>query len=156
MKIGTLYAESSAVVSWLLDEAPAPSIGEVLAQAERVLASELTLVECDRVLIRAEAQERLTREAIEENQELLHSVAKFWDIVVLDEPILNRVRKPFPIEPIKTLDALHLASAEAVRSSYPDLVLLSLDKKVRACARELGFEIFPEDRGHPATADPEA
>ena len=47
-----LYAESSAVLCWLLDEPRAPEVREALASAELVLASSLTLIECDRVLIR--------------------------------------------------------------------------------------------------------
>jgi uncharacterized protein with PIN domain len=42
-----LYAESSAVLAWLLDEPTAPSIRAALAGAEMVLASDLTLLECD-------------------------------------------------------------------------------------------------------------
>ena len=41
-----IYAESSAVLAWLLGEA-------VLRRAELVFASDLVLIECDRVLIQA-------------------------------------------------------------------------------------------------------
>ena len=50
-----LYAESSAALAWLLDEETAPEVGELLGAAERFVASDLTLVDCDRVLIRAVA-----------------------------------------------------------------------------------------------------
>jgi len=50
-----LYAESSAVLAWLLGEDAAPRVRELLSKAEFVLASDLTLLECDRVLIRAVA-----------------------------------------------------------------------------------------------------
>jgi predicted nucleic acid-binding protein len=48
-----VYAEPSAVLAWLLGEESAPSVREVFRQSEQVMASDLTLVECDRVLIRA-------------------------------------------------------------------------------------------------------
>ena len=51
----SLYAESSAVLAWLLDEAAGAFVRQTLAQTEIVLASDLTLVECDRVLHRAAA-----------------------------------------------------------------------------------------------------
>ena len=44
----TLYAESSAVVSWLLGEPPGDVARRLLASASTVFASELTLLECDR------------------------------------------------------------------------------------------------------------
>ncbi len=48
-----LYAESSAVLAWLLDEAAAPEVRELLSGAAVIVASDLTLLECDRVLQRA-------------------------------------------------------------------------------------------------------
>ena len=48
-----LYAESSAVLAWLLGEDAAPRMRELLSKADLVIASDLTLLECDRVQIRA-------------------------------------------------------------------------------------------------------
>jgi hypothetical protein len=48
-----IYAESSAVLAWLLGEEVGRPVREVLRRAELVMASDLTLVECERVLIRA-------------------------------------------------------------------------------------------------------
>jgi uncharacterized protein with PIN domain len=46
-----LYAESSAVLSWLLDDQYAGPVREALSNSEIVLASDLTIVECHRVLV---------------------------------------------------------------------------------------------------------
>jgi predicted nucleic acid-binding protein len=62
----------------------------------------------------------------------------------MDGAVVDRARQPFPAEPIRTLDALHLATAVQARSLVPDLALLSLDRRVRACARAMGFELLPE------------
>ena len=48
-----LYAESSAVLAWLFEEDAADSVEEAFDRAEGVVASDLTLVECDRALMRA-------------------------------------------------------------------------------------------------------
>ena len=48
-----LYAESSAVLAWLLGEEDGNRVREFLSGAELVTASDLTLIECDRVLLRA-------------------------------------------------------------------------------------------------------
>ena len=48
-----LYAESSAVLSWLLSNRHGDRVIESLNNAKLVFASELTLVECDRTLVRA-------------------------------------------------------------------------------------------------------
>jgi predicted nucleic acid-binding protein len=48
-----IYAESSAVLAWLLGEVTSRRVREVLRRADLVMASDLVLIECDRVLIRA-------------------------------------------------------------------------------------------------------
>ena len=47
-----VYAESSAVLSWLLGEPPGPAVRRTLEAAEFVVASDLILVECDRAFHR--------------------------------------------------------------------------------------------------------
>jgi len=59
-----LYAESSAVLAWLFDEPTAPEVRTLLGEAGVVVASDLTLIECDRVLLRAVALKELTEGAL--------------------------------------------------------------------------------------------
>ena len=42
-----LYAESSAPLAWLLQQEHGELVAETLAQAELVIASDLTVIECD-------------------------------------------------------------------------------------------------------------
>ncbi|HET6219276.1 MAG TPA: hypothetical protein VFE27_19800, partial [Acidobacteriaceae bacterium] len=57
--------------------------------------------------------------------------------------VVDRARKPFPAEPIRTLDAIHLAAALTARAYLAGLGLLSLDDRVRSAGRRLGFELLP-------------
>jgi hypothetical protein len=57
--------------------------------------------------------------------------------------VLERARRRFPVEPVRTLDALHLASALAARAAIPGLDLLSLDQRVRDNGAALGFDLLP-------------
>ncbi len=54
-----VYAESSAVLTWLIGEAREATVRPLLADAERVVASTLTTVECARALARGVITERL-------------------------------------------------------------------------------------------------
>lgn len=54
-----------------------------------------------------------------------------------------RAEQSFPVEPVRTLDAIHLASALLLRHSVPDLVVVSTDEHIRTNASQLGFAIFP-------------
>jgi hypothetical protein len=44
---------------------------------------------------------------------------------------------------VRTLDAVHLASALLLRHSVPELVVVSTDTRIRDNASQLGFEIVP-------------
>lgn len=138
-----LYAESSAVLAWLLDEPKAPEIRTSLAEAEVVLASDLTLLECDRALIRTVNTGEFTEAEAADERARLNQAAAHWMLLSLTPDIVERARRPFPVEPIRTLDALHLASALVARAAVPGIALLALDHRVRACARELGFPLLP-------------
>ncbi len=139
-----LYVESSAVLAWLLGEPEGTDVRERLGQAEIVLASDLTLVECERVLIRAGAIGRIGEADAADRRGRLIQAAEHWAVLRLGEEVVSRARRPFPTEPIRTLDALHLAAALQARSLVPGTLLLSLDDRIRAAARELGFEVVPE------------
>jgi hypothetical protein len=57
--------------------------------------------------------------------------------------IIERARRPFPVEPVRTLDALHLSSALIASARVADLALLSLDERVRTAGRVLGLTVLP-------------
>jgi predicted nucleic acid-binding protein len=138
-----LYAESSAALAWLLEQEHAELVAETLAQAELVVASDLTLIECDRVLIRAVMLDELQESDAGHRQARLNAVSARWVLLALDEEIIERARRPFPAEPVRTLDAIHLASALTARKALSDLAMLSLDSRVRKTADRLGFPLWP-------------
>jgi len=138
-----VYAESSAVIAWLLGEETGDAVREVLQHAELVMASDLTLVECDRVLIRAVTMEEIDEAAAADRRAHLNAAASHWHLWRVSLDVVERARHPFPAEPIRTLDAVHLASALAVRSVVPGVELLSLDDRIRRAAKQLGFHVQP-------------
>ena len=138
-----IYAESSAVLAWLLGEAAGSRVREVLRRAELVFASDLVLIECDRVLIRAVALGEIDEVAAADRRAHLHAAAAHWHMYRVSLDIVERARRAFPVEPVRTLDAIHLASALAVRSTIPRVELLSLDDRIRRAGGQLGFRLQP-------------
>jgi predicted nucleic acid-binding protein len=138
-----LYAESSAVLAWLLDESSAAAVRQLLGASEIIIASDLTLIECDRVLLRAVVLKELTEAEAADRRAHLASAATHWQILRIAPEIVDRARRPYPGEPIRTLDAIHLASLLVGRSVVQGLALLSLDDRVRQSARGLGVEVVP-------------
>jgi predicted nucleic acid-binding protein len=118
-------------------------VAEALASSRGVIASDLTLVECERVLIRAWSTGLIAEAERVDQSAALARVAAHWTRLRVDEEVVERAGRPFPIEPVRTLDALHLACALVARSVSPDLRLLTLDQRVRENGVRLGFAAVP-------------
>jgi predicted nucleic acid-binding protein len=139
-----LYAESSAVLAWLLNESSATEVRRLLSGAEIIVASDLTLIECSRVLVRAVALGELNEAEAADRRAHLANAAARWHILHIGSEIVDRAKHPFPEEPIRTLNALHLASALTARAAVAGLKVLSLDDRLRASADKLGLPLLPE------------
>ena len=138
-----IYAESSAVLAWLLGEEAGHRVRELLRRARSVTASDLTLLECDRVLIRTVTLGEIDEATAADRRALLSAASVHWHVWRVSSEIIDRARRPFPGEPVRTLDAIHLAAALAVRSAVPGVELLSLDDRIRRSGEELGFRLQP-------------
>ena len=134
-----LYAESSAVLAWLLDEPTAPAVRRLLGDAEVIVSSDLTLIECDRVLLRAVALKELTEAEAADRRAHLISAAAHWQVLRIAAEIVDRARQPFPGDPIRTLDAIHLASALAIAADLDAFV--TYDDRMAEAARNLGLPV---------------
>lgn len=135
--------ESSAIVAWLLGEPDSAMVGAALDGSDEVITSDVTLVECDRGLIRARLDRRLRESDATALRRQFQSATNNWTLIRIGPPIIERARQPFPGDPIRTLDALHLATALAAAETAGDLAVLSLDRRVRGAARALGLDVVP-------------
>jgi len=59
----------------------------------------------------------------------------------LSPPVLSRALEPFPM-PVRTLDALHLASIEILRGRGQRITLSSYDDRLLGAARALGVPLL--------------
>lgn len=139
-----LYAESSAVLAWLLAEPEGEDVARILAGAAHVIVSDLLFVECDRARIRAETIDALSAPDSTAVRTRLVEASAHWTTMRVSAPVVDRSRQPFPVEPIRSLDAIHLASALEARAVLPELRITSLDGRVRDNAARLGFELAPD------------
>lgn len=139
-----LYAESSAVLAWLIGEPAGEKSRVALEKATRVVASSLTVLECARAIARARSADRLTTTEELAALHLLDSAVAGWHVHDLSEDVLARARQRFPVEPIRSLDALHLATAAKFREALGEVTLLSLDERIRANAPGLGLKLIDQ------------
>lgn len=123
-----IYLDSSVALAQLLAEARSPpdSLGD-----ERLVSSRLLEYEVwNRILARG-----FGRSHGNEVRALLARV----DMIEMNKPALARALEPFPI-PVRTLDALHLATIEFLRGQGDSVELASYDARLLAAAAALGIQ----------------
>jgi hypothetical protein len=80
---------------------------------------------------------KLARSHGDEVRALLGRIA----LVELFSTVLTRALEPFP-KPVRTLDALHLASIDFLRAQGQSIALASYDDRMINAARSLDFPIY--------------
>jgi hypothetical protein len=60
------------------------------------------------------------------------------DVVAVTDAVLARACRPFPVEPIRTLDSVHLATAETLGEPPQVITVVTRDSRVIDSARALG------------------
>lgn len=135
----TCYLESSALVALLLEGDVA--VRRELERAGRRVTSALTVAEARRAVLRArfarridEAQERLALAS-------LGALEPHLDLIAVSDAVLARSGRPFPDEPVRTLDAIHIASLDMVGDAASRVTVLTRDARVARNARALGYAV---------------
>jgi predicted nucleic acid-binding protein len=131
------YIESSALVAALLEGDT--TVAHAMPRGTQQVTSALTLAEAGRAIIRARATGRLTPEQEQAAVLALRTFERRCFIVDVDRAVLDRVRRPFPVEPIRTLDAVHLATAELLDEAPQLVAIVTRDSRVRENAEALGY-----------------
>jgi len=137
--IGIRYIESSALVAALLEN-DAEALKGVRTRGRKV-TSALTIAEAARAILRARAAARLTADQERAAVRALRRFERRCFLVAVSDAILTRVRRPFPIEPVRTLDAVHLATTELLGEPPPLIVVVTRDVRVRENAQALGYGV---------------
>lgn len=124
-----IYIDTSVALAQLLseDRRPPGSVWEATAVSSRLLEYEMWT--------RVHAR-RLAGSHGEALRSLLGRIA----LLELVRPVLARALEPFPA-PVRTLDALHLASVEFLRAQGQTVVLASYDERLNAAAQRLGIPL---------------
>jgi predicted nucleic acid-binding protein len=125
-----IYLDTSVALAHLLAEDRAPP--ERLWQ-EDLISSRLLEYE---IWTRIHAR-KLGRTHADEVRSLLGRVA----LVELSPPVLARALEPFP-KPVRTLDALHLASIEFLRTQGQRISVAVYDGRLLDAARALRISIY--------------
>ena len=133
------YIESSALLAALLEH-DASALAALQADGQCV-TSALTLAEAARAIIRARVAGRLTDAQEQAAVRGLRTFERRCFIVDVTSVVLARVGRPFPVEPIRTLDAVHLATAELLDEPPQLVTIVTRDARVRDNAQALRYSV---------------
>ena len=132
------YVDSSTLLRVVLKEPGEPSSWSRISMP---ISSELIRVECLRTVDRARLRLSLHDEEVARRRsELLEAIESFV-LVELDGRVMARAAEPFPTL-LRTLDAIHLASALLARERIPDLRFSTHDVELGLAARAVGFDLL--------------
>ena len=133
------YVESSAVLAALL-EGDAVARAALRADGQRV-TSALTFAESARALVRARAAGRITRDEERASLRALQTFERRCATVAVTDDVLARAGRPYPVEPIRTLDAIHLATAELLGEPPQLVTIVTRDARIRENAQALRYMV---------------
>jgi predicted nucleic acid-binding protein len=133
------YIETSALLSALLEQDL--TARQALKRKGRRITSALTFAESTRALVRARVGGRISAEQERAALRWLSSFRRRCDVIAITESVLVRAGRPYPAEPIRTLDAIHLASAEELGEPPQLVTIVTRDSRVRDNARALGYPL---------------
>lgn len=133
------YIESSALVAGFL-ESDEESLRALRAPGRHV-TSALTLTEALRAVVRARTFGRVTHEQEQAVVRGLQTFSRRCEIVAVSDEVLTRAGRPFPHEPVRTLDAVHLATIELLGEPPQLVTVVTRGMRVMENARALGYRV---------------
>ena len=134
------YFDTSALVKRYIDEVGRRQVLQLLRRHECVASAVLP------VELRSALRRRVTEGTLEAAQmpQILKRVAAdraYWTIVGVTAEVLTAAEKLVTAHPLRTLDAIHVASAQvfAAGVSESDLMFVSADKRQTEAAAMIGL-----------------
>lgn len=127
------------ILSAILDE-DAGALARLNVTTPRI-TSALTIAEASRAIRMARAATRIDARQERTADVALEVFFGTCSVIDINGEILLRAGRGFPVEPIRTLDAIHLATIESV-GIPPQLVrVITRDRRVRDNAVALGYTV---------------
>jgi predicted nucleic acid-binding protein len=131
-----VYVDSSVLLRVVLNESKRLAAWSRITTA---VSSELIRVECLRVLDRLRLSSAMDDRELSRRRATTLEVLEGFELVRVNRAIIERASDPFPTL-LRTLDALHLASALLVRSRYKSIRFATHDDELADAALGLGFK----------------
>jgi uncharacterized protein len=132
------YVDTSVLLRIVLGE---PEPLREWTQIESALSSELIRVEALRSIDRARVLLQPADADIAERRAAVLELLSGFRMARMERRVLERAAEPFPTL-LRTLDAIHLATADLIRRTVKDLVFATHDREQGTAARAIGFRVI--------------
>lgn len=134
------YFDTSALIKRYVDEAGRREVLQLLRRYDCVTSAVLP-VEIRSALRRRVSEGTLDEERVPEILKRFATDRAFWTLVEVSNDVLGAAETLVATHPLRTLDAIHVASAQlfSARIAAPDLVFVSADARQTAAATAVGM-----------------
>ncbi len=136
-----VYLDSSVLLRVVLGE---PGRLKEWSRITRAITSEIARVECLRVLDRLRLSGDLPDRTLARRRATMLELLSGLDVVRINRAVLDRASDPFPTQ-VRTLDALHVASALMARTRIPALRFATHDDSLATAATAVGLLVIGAD-----------
>jgi predicted nucleic acid-binding protein len=126
----SIFLETSALLAEVLGEPKGVFVKAKLKRAKRIIASRLIQVEAGRALLRIENDGAVPPLLVADLRRRLAAILPCLDLVELSKDICDLAAHVAPTRPLRSLDAIHLATYYKVREHDAEIRLLSLDQRL--------------------------
>lgn len=137
------FWDTSAIVPLLITEPQSHSMRAMLAQDPVIATAEITAVEITSALWRRRHRGEVSAAAHHDTEASFADLSMRWREIVHSTVVTETALRVLTRRPLKTLDALQLASALVLAPTPDALPFVTLDKKLAAAARAEGFPVLP-------------
>jgi uncharacterized protein len=128
-----LYADTSALVKLAVDEAETTAVREALDHCDAVATSVVTEIELGRAVLRAREQGTTALDDV-----ALMAITASLVMIELT-PAIRRTAAELQPATVRSLDAIHIATAAALGS---DAAVLTYDHRMQDAATSLGLQVL--------------
>lgn len=132
MVAACLYLDTSAVLRAILESGTSPELEAEIAAAPVLVTSRLSLVESSRALQRLRLLGQVSEAKLADAQRELNAVWARCELWELSPAVCEMARQVAPTKPLRTLDALHLATFVLARQKIEGLELITVDDRLQA------------------------
>ena len=134
------YFDTSALVKRYVDEPGRRQVQQLLRRHDCVTSAILP-VELRSALRRRVAERTLDSSRVSEILKRVAGDRAYWTVIEVSTEVLSGAEALVSVHALRTLDAIHVASAQlfAARLSISDLIFVSADKRQTEVANAIGL-----------------